>query len=114
MLTYPLLKSSSPKFPLYESVLVSSLSPSRFPLLTVDAITESTLDNDIVNAIKLDMPLLFAALFMVIVWLAVSLGWERKHLALSALITTILSLSVALGVQAIMGWKICSLNFFVR
>ncbi|GMH67747.1 hypothetical protein TrRE_jg4181, partial [Triparma retinervis] len=113
MLSYPLLKSTSPKFPLYESVLVSSLSPSRFPLLTVDAITESTLDNDIVNAIKMDMPLLFAALAMVVVWLALSLGWDRKHLALSALVTTILSLSVALGIQGIMGWKICSLNFFV-
>jgi hypothetical protein len=37
---------------------------------------------------------------MVVVWLALSLGWDSKHLTLSALVTRILSLSVALGIPA--------------
>eukprot|EP00520_Triparma_pacifica_P006365 CAMPEP_0118667992 /NCGR_PEP_ID=MMETSP0785-20121206/20099_1 /TAXON_ID=91992 /ORGANISM="Bolidomonas pacifica, Strain CCMP 1866" /LENGTH=775 /DNA_ID=CAMNT_0006562517 /DNA_START=257 /DNA_END=2581 /DNA_ORIENTATION=+ len=113
MLIYDLIKSSSPKFSTYQSLLISSLTPSRYPLLIVDAITESTFDNDMVDAIRNDIPWLLAAIALVILWLAVTLGWERKHLALSALITTVFSISVALGIQGIAGWKICSLNFFV-
>ena len=107
MLIYDLIKSSSPKFSTYQSLLISSLTPSRYPLLIVDAITESTFDNDMVDAIRNDIPWLLAAIALVILWLAVTLGWERKHLALSALITTVFSISVALGIQGIAGWKIC-------
>ena len=107
MLSYDLVYTPVSAFLDYESLLLSSTTPSRYPHLLVDTLTGSTFDKDVTLAIRADIPWLLAALGMVVVWLAMSFGRGRTLLACSALLTTVLSLSVALGVQAVMGWKIC-------
>mmetsp|Transcript_22539 Transcript_22539/g.46811 ORF Transcript_22539/g.46811 Transcript_22539/m.46811 type:complete len:877 (+) Transcript_22539:151-2781(+) len=122
VLWYGLKNSPDGSLTDFEKAVVDETTPSKltakYPLLSMQRLSSLAFDEEVVKLVSNDMPLFIGAIYIVIIFLALTFGRltcseNRVALAFVALPQVFLSLAFATGCQGMSGSLISTLNFTI-
>ncbi|GMH94729.1 hypothetical protein TL16_g12987 [Triparma laevis f. inornata] len=106
----------------YETYIIKQTLPDKlkelYPDLTIQRLSSQAFDEEVKKLVVDDMPLFMGAIYIIIIFLALTFGpltraKNRVLLSFVALPQVILSLMFATGCQGFFGAKISTLNFLI-